>query len=307
MKATFEFDVFGVGVDAGQTTIRLRHAWGQWKQFGAGQTNSVFVDADLFPNTVEYWGPNGFGFFRNIQVFWRPIEQSDGTRATFAIENAGASGDQGVFADRVELDGISGRFPLPDFTGEYRLGRSWGYVEAAGVIGKTSIDDTNNDQFDLDDTVTRWGLNFTSQVKPTSNDTLRLGYIFGEGIANYFNDAPTDIAPETNFSEPTRPLKADALAIQGFMAYLDHNWSSKYSTSVGYSRVDYDNSDLQTADAYKSGQYFSVNLLTTPAPNVMMGGELIWGHRDNNTDGFSSDDVRVQFSFKYSFSQKFGG
>jgi hypothetical protein len=91
------------------------------------------------------------------------------------------------------------------------------------------------------------------------------------------------------------------------MAYLDHNWNSTYSTSVGYSRVDYDTTDAQTASAYKSGQYFSVNLLTTPAPNVMMGGELIWGQRENNTDGFTSDDVRVQFSVKYSFGTKIGG
>ena len=32
----FEFDMFRVGGDAGQTTIRLRHAWGQFKQIGAG-------------------------------------------------------------------------------------------------------------------------------------------------------------------------------------------------------------------------------------------------------------------------------
>ncbi len=31
VKGQFEFDMFGVGADAGQTTIRLRHAWGQWK------------------------------------------------------------------------------------------------------------------------------------------------------------------------------------------------------------------------------------------------------------------------------------
>ena len=51
--ATFEFDMFGVGKDAGLTTIRLRHAWGQWKQFGAGQTNSQFTDVDVFPNSLD--------------------------------------------------------------------------------------------------------------------------------------------------------------------------------------------------------------------------------------------------------------
>src|SRR5262245_59684235 len=44
VKGQFEFDMFGVGGDAGQTTIRLRHAWGQWKKVGAGQTNSQFMD-----------------------------------------------------------------------------------------------------------------------------------------------------------------------------------------------------------------------------------------------------------------------
>ena len=34
----------------------------------------------------------------------------------------------------------------------------------------------------------------------------------------------------------------------------------------------------------------------------MMGGELQWAHRENNSDGFSVDDFRLQFSFKYSFS-----
>src|SRR5579862_9342805 len=110
VKAQFEFDMFGVGSDAGQTTIRLRHAWGQWKQFGAGQTNSAFMDVDVFPNVIDYWGPNGMLFFRNVQVFWEPF--NDGTsNARIAVENPGASGDAGQFANRVELQNIKARFP----------------------------------------------------------------------------------------------------------------------------------------------------------------------------------------------------
>ena len=37
----------------------------------------------------------------------------------------------------------------------------------------------------------------------------------------------------------------------------------------------------------------------------MTGVELQWGDRENFTDGFSSDDFRVQFSFKYNFSKTF--
>lgn len=38
IKTIFEFELFGTGVDAGQTTFRLRHAWGELGQVGAGQT-----------------------------------------------------------------------------------------------------------------------------------------------------------------------------------------------------------------------------------------------------------------------------
>ncbi len=37
LKTIFEFELFGTGVDSGQTTFRLRHAWGELGPVGAGQ------------------------------------------------------------------------------------------------------------------------------------------------------------------------------------------------------------------------------------------------------------------------------
>ncbi len=120
----FEFDMFGVGSDAGQTTIRLRKAYGQLGKFGAGQNNSAFMDIDVFPNTLEYWGPNGMVFFRNLQVRYTPIQGE--SFLNIALENPGASADQGEYADRVELDGVAAKFPLPDLTAQYRSGARLG-------------------------------------------------------------------------------------------------------------------------------------------------------------------------------------
>jgi len=53
LKTLFEFELFGTGVDAGQTTFRLRHAYGELGHFGAGQTWSPFMDIDVFPNSIE--------------------------------------------------------------------------------------------------------------------------------------------------------------------------------------------------------------------------------------------------------------
>ena len=73
LKTTFEFELFGTGVDSGQTTFRLRHAYGELGAFGAGQYWSPFMDPDVFPNSLEYWGPTGMVFFRNVHVRWMPL------------------------------------------------------------------------------------------------------------------------------------------------------------------------------------------------------------------------------------------
>ena len=305
LKTKFEFDLFGVGADAGQTTFRLRHAWGELGQFGAGQTMSPFMDIDVFPNSLEYWGPTGMVFFRNVQLRWTPLQGAN----TFmiGIERPGASGDQGVYAGRVELSGIKPRFPLPDLSAAFKASRKWGYVRVGAMLREIRWDDTNNDALDLSGSANGWGLNLTSNLNAGKKDVVRLGLVFGDGIQNYMNDSPIDIGIKNNLSDPVRPVVGEALPIVGITAFVDHTWNDRFTSALGYSRQDIDNSDAQAPNAFKSGQYALGNVLYTPAPNVMVGGELQWGRRENFSDGFHSDDLRVQFSFKYNFSWKLGG
>jgi outer membrane DcaP-like protein len=306
VTAVFEFDMFGVGVDKGQTTIRLRHAYGQWKQVGAGQTNSQFMDVDVFPNILDYWGPNGMLFFRNTQVFWQ-FYKNGNSNAAVAIEAPGASGDSGLLSERIELQNIKPRFPAPDLTGHYRRGAGWGYVQLGGALRYIAWDDLlPNDAFNLNGHVWGWGVSLSSNIKFGADNVLRLQAIYGRGIENYFNDAPVDVGVERNPGNPVTPVEGEALPIFGGVAYLDHNWNSKWSTAVGYSMVDVNNSDLQAPTAFNVGRYASINLLCTPVKNVMIGGEFQWGQRKNLND-FTSNDYRVEFSFKYSFSAKVTG
>jgi hypothetical protein len=302
LKTIFEFELFGTGVDAGQTTFRLRHAYGELGQFGAGQTWSPFMDIDVFPNSLEYWGPNGMVFFRNLQFRWMPLKGRNSV--TLAVERPGASGDQGVFADRIELKGIRPKFDLPDFSGNVRFTRDWGYFQAAGMIRRIKWVDTTPDQFDLGGTEVGAGLNLTSNLKFTPNDTGRFAFVFGQGIQNYMNDAPVDVGIElTPGGDPRRPIRGVALPLWSMVAFLDHNWNKRFSTAVGYSFMDIDNSNGQAPDAYHRGHYGLANLLYYPVDNMMVGGELQWGRRENFLDGFKSDDFRIQFSFRYNFSK----
>ena len=306
IKTIFEFELFGTGVDAGQTTFRLRHAWGELGQIGAGQTWSPFMDPDVFPNSIEYWGPNGMVFFRNVQLRWTPWQNGD-SNFMVALERPGASADQGIYADRVELQGVKGRFPLPDLSAHFRKAGGWGHVQLSGILRKMKWDDLNTgDAVNLSGEATGWGLNLSSNIK-IGKQVARLQVVYGDGIQNYMNDAPVDVGIESNLLNPVTPIVGKALPILGVVAFLDLNWNAKWTSTVGYSMVDIDNSNGQAADAYKRGQYALANLLYYPAPNVFLGPEVQWGKRENFRDGFTSDDVRIQFSVKYSFKLQLGG
>ena len=166
--------------------------------------------------------------------------------------------------------------------------------------------DTNDDDFDLSGSDVGWGINISSNLKFGKNDIARLQLVYGEGIQNYMNDAPTDVGIEIrDGSDPTRPIKGVALPVLGIVSFLDHTWNKQFSTSVGYSMVNIENSSGQTDNAYHRGHYALTNLLYYPVDNVMMGGEFQWGRRDNFRDGFTSNDYRIQFSFRYNFSKLF--
>jgi hypothetical protein len=299
IRTQFEIDLLGVGPDAGQTTFHLRHAWGELGPFLAGQTWSPFMDPDIFPNYLEFWGPNGMVFYRNVQLRWTPIRGVHGL--ALAIERPGATGDSGEFADRIELRNIRSRFPYPDFSAQYRYEESWGHVQFSGLVRYIGWTDSLEDAFDLSGHKIGWGLNLASVWKASEAVTLKLEATYGRGIATYMRDAPTDIGAARN-ADPVRPVVGKALPIFGMVAFCEIPWSERFRTAIGYSRLDVDNSDGQLPSAFKSGQYGVVDLLFDPIKNVMTGLELQWGRRENFSDGFSVSDLRLQFSAKYSFS-----
>lgn len=304
LKTQFEFELFGTGVDAGQTTFRLRHAYAELGKFGVGQTWSPFMDIDVFPNTLEYWGPSGMVFFRNIQIRYMPI-QGD-SRLTIALERPGASADQGIYVGRPQLANVNSKFSLPDLSAEYRHAGSFGYVELAGMVRYISWEDQNNDPVvDLSDNVLGWGLNLSSNINFTKSLVGRFQGVYGEGIENYMNDATNDVGIENNFSDPVQPILGVPLPVLGIVAFLDQKWSDKWTSSVGYSSIDITNTETSAPSTFKKGQYIVGNLLYHPTQNAMMGVELQYATRENESDGFDSDMMKVQFSFKYNFSQAF--
>lgn len=305
IKTVFEFDLFGTGVDAGQTTFHLRHFWGELGDFGMGQYNTPFMDMDVFPNILEIWGPPAMVGFRNIQVRWMPLRGKD--ELFVALERPGASADGGVYADRVALENVKIRTPLPDLTAHYRRTDSWGHVQLSGILRKIRWDDLNNDPYDLSGSATAWGLHLSTNIKVGAADLIRASVAYGEGIQSYFTDSGVDIGIQRNPGDPVHPIVGKALPIMGFVGYYEHPWNRNLSTVVGYSYEYTWNTNGQAPTSLKRIDYATANLLYTPTPGVTIGSEMQWGRRESFTDEFTANDTRIQFTFKYNFSWMLGG
>ena len=303
----FEFDLFGTGVDAGQTTFRLRHAYGEWGQFLAGQTNSLFMDGDVFPNTIDYWGPAGMVFYRNVQIRWTPY-RTDSSHFAIAIERPGNDIDPGnlrLIGGLEDLQ-VQNDEELPDFTAQFRHGGDWGHVQVGGILRKVGFElrQTSADEW-VDGSETGWGVNLGTVFNVLDKDAIRLQVVYGEGIASYMNDGGMDLAPQAIYdtSNVLVDVEAEAVPLTGVLAYFDHYWSDQWSSSIGYSYTEVDNTTFQDSGTFNKGEYASTNLLYYPADNLMFGAELLWGKKTVNA-GSSDVDVRFQFSAKYSFGTK---
>jgi len=306
-EAKFEFDLYGTGVDAGQTTFRVRHIYAKWGPLLVGQTNTLFMDGDIFPNVFDYWGPTGMVFVRNPQIRWTFVN-GGGWEAAVALEHPSDDIDPGNLRliDEDIASNIQSDEQLPDLTAAVRYGGDWGHVRLAGILRKIGYETRGTEGNEPDGSETGWGLNATSALK-FGMITPRLGIVYGRGIATYMNDGGMDLAPavSTVLQPPNIILvpRAEAVKLLGISAYVDLQWSKQWTSAVGYSFTKVDNTNFQDATAFHKGEYASANLFYAPADNVVGGLEFLWGRRTDN-DGDEGTDARMQGSFKWSFSSK---
>lgn len=306
VNTKFEIDLFGVGDDEGQTTIRLRHAYGEYGNFLAGQTHSLFMDIQVFPNIIDYWGPNGMVFLRNPQIRWTPIRGKH--TLAIAIENPTNDIDVGRFSRVIDALGleIGTVSRAPDVTMRYRLSGDRGHIQAAGIIRQEGYETLSFTPpgggaiIPLDnrprETFTGYGINVSTNVNVREQDRIILSFVYGEGIASYMNDGGTDLAP-TSFD---MDAEVQLVPLRGLVGYYDLYWTDRWSTSIGYAMTEVDNLDGQSADSFQRGQYASANLLHTPNDRVLYGIEYLWGKR-KDFGGQSGEDNRIQISLKYSW------
>ena len=302
-EAKFEFDLYGTGVDAGQTTMRIRHAYASWGPLLFGQTNTLFMDGDVFPNVLDYWGPAGMVFVRNPQIRFTFLNKN-GWKSAVALEHATGDIDPGNIRliDPDLASNIRNDEKVPDVTAMIRYDGKWGHVQLAGIVRRIGYETIGTDDNEPRGHKTGWGLDLTSSLK-ASLATFHLSAVYGRGIATYMNDGGMDLAPSVAVIPGGIVPSAEAVKLFGMMAYVDLAWSKQFSSSIGYSFDKVNNTNFQEVTAFQKGQYASANLLYYPNDKMLTGLEVLWGKRTDNDDN-SGTDLRVQSSFKWSFSSK---
>jgi hypothetical protein len=292
LKTDLSLDLFNVG--GANTGFRLLHAWAEMGAFGVGQYETLFMNIDLFPNTLDYWGPNGMIFVRNPQVRYTPYK-TDSARLAVSLEAPFAAVDTGKVsvADANLGANIVGWTKYPDIVGKYSMNGSWGFFDLGALLRSVGYKTTITPDGNPSGRNLGWGLTADGQINVFDKDRVVTQVTYGEGISSYFNDGGVDLAPDGS-------LHAQTVKSVGVMLYYDHYWSGKWASSIGYSQHHQQNADGQLFNAFKTGQYASTNLLYTPAKNVMWGVEFLWGKKEQK-DGESANDTRVQFTGQFKF------
>ena len=290
LKTELSLDLFNVG--GANTGFRLLNAWGEIGRWGAGQTYTLFMNIDTFPNTIDYWGPSGMSFIRNPQLrYTAPL--GEGSNLAFSLESPNAAIDSGKASAVASNLGLQGRTQLPDVIAKYSMDRKWGHGELAGMMRSVGWESAATPDNEPSGSKTGWGFNFSGWFNVGDKDRVTGSLIYGEGIASYMNDGGVDLAPGAAF-------QAELVKTVGWFAYYDHYWSERFSSSVGASQHRQTNTAGQLDSAFKTGTYSSANLLYKPARNVMVGVEMLYGKLELK-DGSDNDDLRVQTTAQFKF------
>lgn len=298
IKVAIEFDLFGTGSNAGETTFHLQRASVEWGPIMAGYNKSLFMDPDLWPNIIDFWGPSGMIYVKNAGIRYTFVN-SDTTYFAAGLELPGNDVDPGLIRV-IDPDlgaNLTNTQKYPDFHLAGKYSGDWGHVRLAGVARSVGFETAGSPGGEPNGDELGWGLDLTGVFNLGESSKFRAGYVWGDGIASYFNDGGTDLAPTlTN----NLTVEAEAGQMYGVMAYLDHSWNDKFSSSIGVSRTNLENTNLQDGDAFHRGDYASVNLLYNVTDALMVGGELMYGSREDK-DGDTGEDTRIQFSLRYSY------
>ncbi|MDH1681569.1 porin [Pseudomonas chengduensis] len=268
-----EVDFYGADDEANEFVSnsyapRLRHAYGSWGNWLAGQTWSTFMDLNGL-GEVDAFGQHASAVFvRQAQL--RYTQPFAGGSLQFALENPEDAGDDQS---------------LPDIIGRVNFDGSWGHASVAAMARKLSLDDGASKD-------SKWGdaYSLTGRFPTFGKDDIRLQANYGN-LGRYMGlrSFPDALTANGQIEE------VDAW---GLSAIYRHFWTDTLRSSLAYSRSGLDSSG--TANMTDSYDTAFVNLMWSPIANTTLGIEYQRFDLEE-VDGDTFDLDRLHFSAQYNF------
>jgi hypothetical protein len=280
----FQNDFFGSGEN--DLNLRIQHIYGQIYNIIVGKTYSVFEDPDVWPDTVDYEGPNSMIFQRRELVRYQ-LQVSKEWYLNFGIEKPTPSVDNSGYEN---VDTVK-RWPEVGVNARWERS-GMGHVQLSSIFRDLRVrSDVVGKQ-----SVLGWGVNAGAGLDITKTDSVQALLVYGEGIGSFSNDAfstgPTDAAFDSSGD-----LKA--LEYYSAMVGFTHRWSDVWRSTVSYGYVHLDNEEGQSDSAYHTTQYASANLIWQLRKRLSVGLEGLYGTRETN-DGRDGNVFRMQLGLLYS-------
>jgi len=285
----YQMDFYGSG--GGEFSPRVQQLFGRIFNVTVGQTFSPFEDPSVWPDTVDYEGPNAMIFARFPLVSYRhPIGEHWSVTGGITQPDTQPAAFHGSSA--------SGINHAPDFAFNARFDdEDLGHAQLSTVFRTLGARTAATG----DDVTFGWGLNLgTSWFVPfpwrgMGNDVVLGQLTYGEGLGRYGNDSGffnTDTAYDARGN-------LVALPYFGAFAGYTHTWAPEWRSTATYGYVHVDNQPTQGPWAFRQTQYASLNLIWQLRERLSVGLEGLYG--DNQKSGGASGDVfRTQVGVAYS-------
>lgn len=271
-------------------SLRLREAYISFMGFKVGQAVSTFTDNGATFNTIDFEGPNGYTYGRNLMVQYKHAWQN-GISAAIAVEYPVVNATYGS-----NTSSIYQRVPDIPLYVQYAWGEGSSHIRASGILRNMYYYDKIADQA-IDQI--GWGAQLSGVFTLGSSVQLYGQALYGQGIASYIQDLQgtgMDMLPNTHNNAK--------LCVGSQMAWLvgaQINITPKMPLTLGYSQVaQFDNNGQFLANDYRVGQYTACNLFYNFSSLWNVGVEYLYGSR-TNFDGAFNQSHRVQLAIQLNF------
>ncbi len=275
---------------------RLKQLYGQFYNVTAGFTYSIFEDPDVWPDTVDFEGPNSMIFARQATVRYM-VPLNDKWQLNFGVEQPSSEVDNvGIGADATSVN------HLPD--GGFNI--RWedaerGHVQYAMIFRDVGANSPTLGQ----QNVFGWGLNLSTSLNVFEHDSVQAQFTYGQGIFHFCNDnftyANYNNTQFFNGGDAAYNNAGELRALQYVapMAGYTHQWSEKFRSTATFGYVNLQNEQQQDSIAYHETYYSSANLVWQLRKRLSIGMECLYGYSQQNS-GDHGDVWRVQTGLVYS-------